>query len=212
MLLKPWWGPRYFVCKMRRAGYRKKYPDTPWFNRRAIAILSSMLKPSGTGLEWGSGSSTTWLAQRLCHLTTVEHNSVWYARVRSRLAELGLMNVTCVLCPDTADYVATLERFSESSLDFVLIDGGPRSLGANRAVNLLRPGGVLVVDDAHRFLASESRSPKARHPDQGPRFSTSYERTEGTTWANLLSRTRQWQCLWTSDGVTDTAIWIKPGK
>ena len=52
-----------------------------------------------------------------------------------------------------ADFPATLG----TSFDFVRVDGRARSLWGREGFELLRPGGGLVMHDAHRVLRDNAR-------------------------------------------------------
>jgi predicted O-methyltransferase YrrM len=184
------------------------HPDHPWLTRQANDILSTFLKASDIGLEFGCGRSTLWFAKHTKHLTSVEHDCGWHARV-VRMTELqGLRNVDCYLIPSDArdadgadsDYVRIVDRFESNSVDYVLVDGIHRAPCALAATRVVRPGGILIIDNADRFLPHDSRSPNARTIAQGP---------AGPLWSSLAEQLSTWRCIWTTSGVCDTALFIK---
>jgi predicted O-methyltransferase YrrM len=175
-----------------------------------ISILSSLLRTTDKGLEWGSGRSTLWLARRVAHLTSVEHNPVWYERIKKKIKDRRMNNVTYLFREDPESYIDVIESFPKSSLDFVLVDGGPRNICANRALEKIRLGGLLILDDAHKHLPCDSHTPKARTNEMGPSCAPGWEQIEGLKWSDFLMQIKNWRCIWTSDGVTDTAIWVRP--
>ena len=77
--------------------YQRRHPDHPWLTKSANSILSSYLKDSDIGLEFGSGRSTLWFAQRVSALTSVEHDPLWYSKVSEMLKGNGISNVTQLL-------------------------------------------------------------------------------------------------------------------
>lgn len=202
--------PRYVYARSRLLRYEHSHPAAPWLTPEAIRMLDSMLMPSDHGLEFGSGRSTIWFAQRVCHLTSVEHDTDWYAVVADRLKERELGNVDYVLVPldqaaelgDGSEYARTALVFAVSSLDFVLIDGAYRDHTARYALSRIRPGGMLIIDNVNRYLPSNSRSPNSRTPRLG---------TDGKVWEEVARDLARWRCIWTSSGVSDTAIYVKPG-
>ena len=123
------------------------------------------------------------------------------------LKENGISNATYLLFEKDPDrghnsaYVQVLKRFSKNSLDFVLVDGMHRSAWANAVLDYIRPGGILIIDDANWYLPSNSVSPHSRTLAQGP---------ASPQWAEFLTTVRHWRCIWTSNGVSDTAIYVKP--
>jgi predicted O-methyltransferase YrrM len=163
-----------------------------------------------SGLEWGSGRSTLWFAGRVAHLTSVEQDPGWYERIGRQMRDTNITNVNLLLCTDDESYVGVADQFPENSLDFALVDGGPRSACANATVKKIRPGGFIAIDDAHRFLPSSSSSPKSRSEEMGARRAPGLESQDGLTWADFLCCVKDWKCTWTSDGVSDTAFWFRP--
>ena len=133
------WTPRYIVDRIREIISQKRHPDYPWLTKSANLMLSSYLKKSDVGLEWGSGRSTLWFARRVSALTSVEHDPLWYNRILKMLKENGISNVTYLLFEKDQDetkgqdsaYVQVVRRFSQNSLDFVLVDGIYRSACSN---------------------------------------------------------------------------------
>ena len=202
--------PRYVYARTRLLFYEHSHPVAPWLTPEAIRMLDSMLMPSDHDLEFGSGRSTIWFAQRVGHLTSVEHDTDWYAVVTGRLKEQELGNVDYMLVPldqpaelgGNSEYAHTALAFAVSSLDFVLIDGAYRDHTARYALTRIRPGGMLIIDNVNRYLPSNSRLPNSRAPTLG---------TDGQIRGEVAHDLARWRCIWTSSGVSDTAIYVKPG-
>jgi hypothetical protein len=97
-------------------------------------------------------------------------------------------------------YVNVAPELGPESQDFVFIDGEYRDECALRALDLVRPGGVIVLDNANTYLPNTSRSP---WKVDGPA-------TE--LWEKFVECTSGWQSMWTTNGVWDTAFWIKPAS
>ena len=55
----------------------------PWFTYPAIRQLARMIRADWRVLEFGSGNSTLWWAQRVAAVVSVEHDPVWVERLRS---------------------------------------------------------------------------------------------------------------------------------
>jgi len=88
-----------------------------------VDILENWLRPTDRGIEWGSGRSTIWFAERVGCLVSVEHSPVWYERVSAELKRQGLENVEYHFCEDEADYCRVADAFPSDSFDFCLVDG-----------------------------------------------------------------------------------------
>jgi hypothetical protein len=200
--------PRYIFDRCLVAFDQLRRPADPWLTRPAISILESWLRPDDVGFEWGSGRSTVWFARRVRRLVSIEHDPAWYETVRERLARAGLLDrCDCRLEPDGRDetpnsrYVRAVEEVLDNTLDFALVDGVARVHCALAVLSKLRPGGLLCIDNANWFLPgpAPSRSPNSRN-EHGP---------ANASWAELAEQLRSWRCIWTSNGVFDTAFWVK---
>lgn len=146
-------------------------PGEPWWCRTAFEWLEGQLQPDHIGLEWGAGSSTPWLARRLAKLTTVEGDMSWAAKVQ-RVMFKDYFDLLprwwlCVLPPfpspgwtstlkpclgaDGHDYsvYCNLPQLDQT-FDFIAIDGRARNGCLRKALTMLRPGGLLLLDNSER--------------------------------------------------------------
>jgi predicted O-methyltransferase YrrM len=201
--------PRYIFNKLQYLADLRRHPDAPWLTRHANEMLASLILPTDVGLEFGSGRSTVWLARRARRLMSVEHDRTWHATVSRQLAEQNLANVEYLFREQDADeedaaqsgYVRVADALPEGSIDFALVDGIYRVDCVNAVLDRLAPGGLLILDDAQRYVPSNSSSPGARGLQDGP---------ASRKWSAFLEAVRGWRTIWTSSGVSDTAIWFKP--
>jgi hypothetical protein len=199
--------PSYLIDRARVWYDERHNPDAPWLTAPAVSILETALRSIDCGLEWGAGRSTRWFAQRTASLVSVEHSRQWLDGVARELQQRGIANVdqryahsqTVSNCAeDMARYVGATADLAPGSLDYVLVDGIYRAECTTRAMELLEPGGILILDNANRYLPSASRSPDSL--GQSP---------PTPEWAEIQVRLASWRLIWTSNGVTDTALWIK---
>ena len=202
------WTPRYIYDRLAVMWFQFKNPDAPWLTKTAVEFLHSWLSTDHIGLEWGSGRSTIWLARRIKHLTSVEHSEDWFDRLVRKIDELHLDNITYLYKSDldqglNSSYVRVVDEFPHHSLDFVLVDGALRDLCAFSVLPLLKPGGVLMIDNVNWYLPCQTRSPSSRTDWQGP---------ASPYWAGFNAQVSNWRYIWTTNGVWDTAIWIKPAR
>jgi hypothetical protein len=97
--------------------------------------------------------------------------------------------------PEREAYLA----FADSAtMDYVLVDAMYRAECACKAADALRTGALLIVDNIERYLPDvPTSSPERLRGQVSP------------VWSEFRARVAGWRRLWTSNGVTDTAIWIK---
>lgn len=198
---------------LRRQIWIRTHPDVPWLTRQAVEILESRLKPTDIGLEWGSGRSTLWFAKRVAHLTSIEHNDRWYKRIKKALSDKGADNVDLLYAPldqmdegGVPEYVHVAAELSKASLDFVLVDGRLRDQCIEVALQLLKPGGMLIIDDAARYIQHPYCCPQSVYTQNGP---------PSHLWTNIAIQLQALdaETIWTSDSVTATVFYIfPPGK
>ncbi len=209
MQLRPkrFWTPRYICDRLALAYEQQRKPDEPWWPREAARHLGEMLRRTDTCVEWGSGRSTVWLTARTRRVHSIEHDPDWFARVRDQLRAEGLDPDSVRLLSSRPsgngadpEYVRAVEQFADGEVDVFIVDGEHRGRCALAAVPKLSHGGLLLVDDAHWFLDHPTHAPHSR-AGKGP---------ADEDWRRFQELVADWRCVWSSDGVTDTAIWIKP--
>lgn len=189
------WTLQYATDRLRLGIDQRRHRENPWFTREAVRLLAQLLRPDDRCFEWGSGRSTQWLAARTASIRSIEHDPEWFVRVRAELADQPSACVERVAATPS-EYAGTIA--SESSLDVVIVDGLFRDVCALAATDKVRAGGILVIDDVERFLPSSSRAPEAIGEQHGsPR------------WREFAEKTAGWRCVWTTNGVTDTALFLR---
>ncbi len=144
-------------------------------------------------------------------LTSVEHDRAWHETVTTRLAQPGLRNVDYVLAPEDqptehggdSAYARTVLGFEDHSLEFALVDGYYRDYSAKFILPKIKPGGLLIIDNVNWYLPCASEAPNSRTEELGPA-------TE--VWADVWRELAGWRTIWTSSGVWDFAIFIRPAS
>lgn len=121
---KKHWKPRYIIDRIGVLFYEFKNPDSPWLAKDSISILSSWINENEIGLEWGSGRSTLWLAKKVKHLTSVEHNIKWYNYINSKINELGINNVDYIYThssyqPNESNYLNGTEKINQNYYNLI---------------------------------------------------------------------------------------------
>jgi len=202
-------SPRCLYALLRRQVWIRKNPDVPWLTRQAVEILEDRLKPTDIGLEWGSGRSTLWFVRRVAHLTSIEHNDHWYNRIKKLLPDKGIENVDLHFAPLEAkdgtqsQYIRVAAELPQASLDFILVDGRLRDQCTELALQLIKPGGMLIIDDAARYIQHDYCCPQSVMAQNGP---------PSPLWAKIATELEAMgaEVIWTSDGVTATVFYFMP--
>ena len=182
------WTPRYVYNRTRLMASEHARPEDPWLTPESVRLLSSMLRSADRGAEFGSGRSTIWFAERVGHLTSVEHNKQWYSTVSATLEARRLGNVEYFLSPrdqpkelgDKSAYARKALAFADSSVNFVLIDGLYREYATRFMIPKIKPSGLIIIDNVNWYLPSRTHSPYSRTPALGP---------NGSVWS---TRPRNW--------------------
>jgi predicted O-methyltransferase YrrM len=198
------WSTRYAVDRVRLELFQRTHPWAPWFVPRAIRVLESAVRSSDVVLEFGSGRSTSWFANRAKEVISVEHDASWHTRVAATLSKRGLTNVQQRLAtPD--DYLSVFGELGPETVDVVVDDGIQRDRVALESLSRLSPGGLLVIDNADRYLPHHAG---VESPTAVPVRRRDYA---SESWKAFGERTRAWRRFWFSNGVWDTVIFVKPG-
>ncbi len=203
--MKKHWTIRYLYNRLAYTIYEKLNSDKPWLTPKSIEILDDLLSINDIGLEYGSGRSTKWLSKKLGFLTSIEDNESWYNVVEKELKANNIKNINYVFKSSvkdngiTSDYENEINKFGDGSLDFVLVDGSHRANVATQAVRKVRNGGIIVIDNANWFMPHNTYAPTSVGEGNPPL----------KEWVEFTELTINWRLIWTTNGVSDTAIFIK---
>lgn len=215
------WTPRYVIDRLRLRSWQRAHKSDPWLCPPAVAFLEQWLRPTDLVVEFGSGRSTVWFARRTRHIVSIEHHKEWHARVSADLTAAGLLNATYTHVdqpPDPSQPASNDRRLnpelftqaaqaglaaitSDSRADMILVDGANRDTTAIWALDHVRPGGLIVVDNANRFLPSPTRAPASLSADAKP---------YSPLWEQFSAHTADWRRVWFSDGIADTLLVFAP--
>jgi hypothetical protein len=169
-----WAAPRSFresdavlllLGTMRRVGWTRsaasgKAQDQqgaplPWLTYPAVYWLEAALRGTEDVLEFGSGQSTLWFADRVRSVVSVEHDTRWADTIRGSPPP----NVRVLVRPcggdeyeaDRSDaYVRAADDHPEGSFDVLVVDGVARNTVVRHALCRLKDSGLVVVDNSDR--------------------------------------------------------------
>ena len=137
----------------------------PWMNYGAISVLDSIVRRSTRVFEYGSGYSTVWLNQRSDCVHGVEHDPAWHERLKRMDTGGHGFAVRCIPCggdsldapPDDPYVNAPGDVDGPHGFDLIIVDGLARRTCLQVVDRYLRPGGVVVLDDAERMAVQGAR-------------------------------------------------------
>lgn len=126
------------------------FNELPWLTDQALDFLEEYLQKKNdlTMLEFGTGSSTLWFSSRVQRLVSIEHDIRWYPHVQEELARQGRTNIDYRLV--RSSYYNECDTFADNYFDLILVDGKDRVECVERCMRILKPGGILILDNAER--------------------------------------------------------------
>ncbi len=204
--MKKHWSPRYIINRTKNYLFEKNNPHLPWVNREAINIFENLLNKKDVGVEFGSGRSTIWFSKKVKHLTSIEDDKNWYSKIKGKLEEKRLENVSFLFKesnnsnPNDSDYCKSIDSFEDQSLDFVIIDGNHRDIFALKSLKKIKKGGFIYLDDANRYYPFKTTSPYSIGEDLSK---------INDSWKIFISEVNDWRKIITKDGVSDGIFFIK---
>jgi predicted O-methyltransferase YrrM len=141
--------PRAVGSVLAERLFGKSWPQ-PWIAYDAQAPLARHLGGRGRVLEFGSWMSTIWFARHAEEVVSIEDHSGWFARVEGMMKNAGLGNVRYRLAEEPADYCMPKEEERGGGFDLIMVDGLYRDRCIDTAIALVRPGGIIYLDNADR--------------------------------------------------------------
>lgn len=131
----------------------------PWLTDGAIQFLENHVWSTHQVLEFGSGGSTIFLAERAFHVFSFESRVSWYCAVCDELEKRELENAEVVLIATNGwrepAYESLFKRLIfpgllEDYFDWLVIDGKARFACLERGRESVKPGGWIVFDNYGR--------------------------------------------------------------
>jgi predicted O-methyltransferase YrrM len=152
------------VILLKVFGYRQKFP---WLGYRAVKYLDSIIKPDWNVLEFGSGMSSLFFASRCKRLVSIESDRAWFEEMQQIFVKEGLANVDYRF--RTIDEYAVIPDLADRSFDLIIVDGLIRDQCAKVALEKVKPGGVIFLDNSDvpwtEFVEARKTLVQAAGPD-----------------------------------------------
>lgn len=151
----------------------------PWMAFPAIDALDKFLTKDSRVFEYGSGGSTLFFAKRAKEVVSVEHHREWYNLVKEELRKRNIKNIDYKLIepimsgeydrlriadPDAyvsdddnsagmtyEAYAKSIMQYPDNYFDLVVVDGRVRPSCMFHALNKVKKGGILLLDNSERI-------------------------------------------------------------
>jgi len=118
----------------------------PWYTYPALEFIRQLDFRRCSVFEYGSGNSTLFWSGLAARVVSVEHERSWFDRMRT----VAPANCEMVFADDPDAYINGA-RTHGGNFDVIVIDGQSRLRCAAVAVEALRRGGVIVLDNSDWF-------------------------------------------------------------
>lgn len=123
-------------------------PALPWWPMPVIPKIEEFLLSKDCDVvEFGSGGSTKWLADRSRSVTAIEDNVQWFDRVRVDLESERYENVTIKFLGGESYYNLSWCR-EGVAFDLAVIDGSWRWHCVNAVLPRMKTGGIVYLDNS----------------------------------------------------------------
>ncbi len=178
---------------------------SPWLTDGAVDFLESRIDTGRikTVMEFGAGSSTWWLAKKGVCVFSVEDNPQWVGSVLLKTLYDGTRdNVFLTYREAGSNYhgICADVKKQDYKFDLVLVDAGDRFEVTKASIDLIKPGGYLMLDNDERsFIYPDHPGNYSRIHDLLKDWPKTSFRQEGADMTG-----------WTSPHEWITTVWQKP--
>lgn len=179
-----------WLCSLRKDYLLRK--KKPWLVFDAIDFLDSLRLKGAKIFEYGSGGSTVFWLDNGADCVSIEHDQYWYDYLCDRFEEMSRIDYRLVLPEQSEDeeargisdpslylsgdytfrnysfrrYVSQIDSFPEDFFDAILIDGRARPSCIKHAINKVKIGGIIVLDNSDREYYLRATSGLLRNFDR----------------------------------------------
>jgi predicted O-methyltransferase YrrM len=201
--MKQHWNIKYAFDKIKNKYLANKEKESPWLPHDCVKFLKQYLSKDDIFLETGSGNSTIWFSRLVKNVVSIEHHPEWYKLIKERITNRGVQNIDYFIeskdysdNPTNSAYVKRVASFEDNYFDVILVDGKHRSQIALLALAKIKSQGLIIVDNAERYLMIDPNLPEGiKKPSQMTQ-----------EWAIFKERTARFRKLVFTDGITSTIL------
>jgi precorrin-6B methylase 2 len=142
----------WFRSNRERASIDASGEPLPWITYPAIEFIRKRVKPEMSIFEYGSGGSTTWWANLVSHVVSIEHDRQWFERlIAMRRDNIELFQIDCICGGEYSKKIASYQN----QFDIVVVDGEDRVNCIRNCLGALTESGIVIVDNSDRSQYAE---------------------------------------------------------
>lgn len=125
----------------------------PWLTHPALDVIKTWDLTNKLVLEWGSGLSTLWWADKCKEVYSIEANGEWFNNIHQRLNEMQLDNIHLVYRNCNEGDQTKVEFYTDVPAwfipDIIVVDGILRNECLIKGIDILsnNNGGVIIADN-----------------------------------------------------------------
>jgi hypothetical protein len=125
----------------------------PWITYPAIEFIRKRVKPEMSIFEYGSGGSTTWWANLVSHVVSVEHDREWFKKlIAKKPANVELIQIDLIYGGEYSKKIG----YYKNQFDVVIVDGRDRVNCIRNCLGALTESGVVILDNSDRSHYAEA--------------------------------------------------------
>ncbi|MDX1937822.1 MAG: hypothetical protein SFU21_11940 [Flavihumibacter sp.] len=184
----------------------------PWLTFDAIDFLKKTIKKDNAVFEFGGGGSTLFFLDHAKEVVTVEHDGAWFSDLVKIIGNNHYWKGTFIepeaterhgnpaIVNDYASddtgfkkfsfkkYATAIDSYNDNYFDIVLVDGRARTSCIAHAINKIKQGGLLIVDNAERqYYFAENKLAIETH------FNLIQNHWGAVPFSSSFSKTAIWQ-------------------
>ena len=139
----------YIKSIEKGAPFSKLGEPIPWLTYSFIYFIEERLNSKMSILEFGSGNSTLYWSKRVKHVDSIEHDPVWFKKVKSLYLPQNV-NINLKNTGENGNYSNLSKTLKKTRFSMILVDGVERVNCLKNNYTLLEDNGVMVLDDSER--------------------------------------------------------------
>lgn len=147
------WLTGHWQSALRGKPLNRAGAPIPWYTYPAIQLVENKDYRGRTVAEFGAGNSTLWWAQQAAQVVAFEEDEQWFNYLKSRVPA----NVELHHLP--VDLTGIDTKLGDRRFDVVIVDGLDRFKAVVVARRILKPGGLIIVDNAEGYWGAEGTYP-----------------------------------------------------